>query len=141
MTPTFKELADGLRDAALGPEGGRREFIASCSKNADVIIQALERAAKLESRAEEAELDSDAVINIRRITKAATGGNCTFVDDDVRLIVTQRDDSLERAGENEERVKKLEADNAHLRDMCKAAGITMSHLVQQREALNTKGSE
>ena len=50
-------------------------------------------------------------------------------------------EALERASKNKERVKKLEADNAHLRDMCKAAGITMSHLVQQREALNTKGSE
>ena len=48
MTTTFKELADGLRDAALGPEGGRREFIAACSKNADAIIEALERAERLE---------------------------------------------------------------------------------------------
>ena len=136
MTIIFKELADGLREAARGltlggthylfgierstihlkgdnwanPVAGNKgeeAFLQFCRTHAPTLLEALERAAKLEILVEEAELDSDAVLNIRRITKAATGGNCTFVDDDVRLIVRQRDDAMEQASKLRDALTEL----------------------------------
>ena len=52
-------------------------------------------------------MSEGAIHSIRAIAKDATGANCTFVDDDVKLIVKQRDDAIAMAKALEIRLREL----------------------------------
>ncbi|PHR83080.1 hypothetical protein [Henriciella sp.] len=62
--------------------------------------------------ATDTELDECAVLEVRKIAHAASGGNCTFVDDDVKRLVWERDNAEKALDGDEEALAAVRKEQA-----------------------------